>query len=108
MLVPVGTLYLMYCVGMSFHECLLVFAVGAVAFYFAHWEEVFAEELVLGPLTGPTELECGGCAMFLLTWVFGTDYVKATTFTLASFTFPLSRIVTLCIVSGSLYAAVSS
>jgi len=66
-----GTCSIAHCIGLSTEQVFWAVVVGIGAFYLAHWEELYAEHLVLGPLTGPTELLLATIIVYLATYVFG-------------------------------------
>jgi len=43
-------------------------------FYFSHWEEYHAGILIMGELTGPTEMQVGVMIILLVVGVFGTEF----------------------------------
>jgi hypothetical protein len=80
--VQFGTFSLAYCIGLDFTEIFVAVAVGVVSFYLAHWEELFVEHLVLGPLTGPTELLIAAISVYVVTYFFGHSFWDSVAFSL--------------------------
>jgi len=45
-------------------------------FYFSHWEEYHAGILIMGELTGPTEMQVGVMIILLVVGIFGTEFYQ--------------------------------
>jgi len=56
------------------YEILLIMITGCFAFYSAHWEEYFTQQLILGKLANPTEIQWVFIFLFLFTSFIGTQW----------------------------------
>jgi len=63
-----------YILGLSPTYSLINFVGAVIPFFFAHWEEYYVDELILGMFSGPTEGLMGVVLLYIITFFAGPTF----------------------------------
>ena len=65
----------LHAAGVGTWDAFLMYNIwGVLPFYLAHWEEYYANILILGQFANPTEAQLIQCSVFILSGIYGRDF----------------------------------